>query len=453
MRPRSGRRVLIIQVLVTSLVLTLLGRLFFVQLLDSNKPVQTAGELHDGRIVIPAPRGEIVDSRGRVLVTNRATYVVTVNRSVLLAEPDRGAAVLLRLATLLKSTAADIAQEITPCGVAVPSPCWIGEPYQPVPVATDASDAVLLAIKEHQEDYAGVAIETQTLRTYPDGDLAAHEVGYIGQVSAADKKADASLNDDDTIGQSGLESSYDSALRGRDGYQTVHLDARGDAVGTGPTVAAQAGDTLVTSIDARVQKLAEDALAQEIAAVRKTGKPATGGAVVVMDPKTGRIIAAASYPTYDPQLFVGGISVADYQKLISPSANDPLVSRAIAGEYAPGSTFKLVSSSSDVMHGLATLNGDYNCPGSLTVDGRVKTNFDSESIGGPVDLALAPAVFVRHVLLQVRRRRVLRRPGPDRCRQEAERISAAHGPGLRLRLLGQRRPACRRAGRRHDRRP
>ncbi len=389
MSPRARRRIVLVQVLVASLVVTLLGRLFFVQMLDPNKPVQTAGVLHDGTIVLPATRGEIVDSRGRVLVANKSTYVITVNRSQLLALDDSGTGVLTRLAGLLKVSAADLAQEITPCGVHVPSPCWTGEPYQPVPVASDVSDSVLLAVSEHKEDYPGVAVETQTVRSYPDGSLAAHELGYIGQVSAADEKADPTLVDADTIGQSGLESSYDAALRGKDGYQTVKLDARGVQVGTGTTVEPTTGDTLVTSIDADVQKLAETALTKQIAVSRAAGKPATGGAIVVMDPSSGRIIAAASYPTYDPQVFVGGISVADYKALTNPAANDPLISRAIAGEYAPGSTFKLVSSSSDVMHKLATLTGEYSCPGYLDVDGRIKTNYDSESIPGGVDLRLA----------------------------------------------------------------
>ena len=101
MRPRSARRILVIEVLVVSLVLTLFGRLVYVQELDKNKPVQTAGVLHDGRIILPAARGEYVDARGRPLLTNRSTYVVTVNRSVLLSQPCDGAAVLSKLATLL----------------------------------------------------------------------------------------------------------------------------------------------------------------------------------------------------------------------------------------------------------------------------------------------------------------------------------------------------------------
>ena len=389
MRTSARRRLLLIETLVLSLMLTLVGRLFWVQLLDPNKPIQTAGAIHDGKIVLPAVRGEILDARGRVLVGNTSSYVITVNRSVLLAQPDHGAGTLARLGALLDTSARDLNQKITPCGVHVPDPCWTGQPYQPVPVARAASTQALLAVSEHREDFPGVAVQTKTVRTYPGQTLAAHELGYVGQVSAADEKANRSLDDADGIGRSGLEASYDQPLRGTDGYQVVRLDPRGNAVGDGKTVAPTAGDTLVTSIDAGVQTLAEAALRQQIAASRKAGYAAPGGAVVVMDPTTGRIIAAASYPTYDPEVFVGGISVADYRKLTDPSAGKPLLSKAIAGGYAPGSTFKLVSASSDVTHKLASLKKSYSCPSALNIDGFVKHNFDSESIPGPVNLRLA----------------------------------------------------------------
>ena len=208
-------------------------------------------------------------------------------------------------------------------------------------------------------------------------------------MSAADEKADKTLDDADSIGRSGLEASYDVPLRGHDGYQTVKLDPRGDAVGNGTTVPATAGDTLVTSIDGGVQALVEKSLKAQILASRRAGYAAPGGAVIVMDPATGRILAAASYPTYDPEVFVGGISVADYRKLTAPASDTPLLSRAIAGAYAPGSTFKLVSASSDVTNKLATLRGNYSCPSSLNVNGLIKHNFESEVVPGPVNLRLA----------------------------------------------------------------
>ncbi|MDT4936967.1 MAG: penicillin-binding protein 2 [Pseudonocardiales bacterium] len=367
--------------LTMSMAVTLLGRLYWVQLLDPNPPQQTAGILHHGTILVPAPRGEIVDARGRPLVRNTATQVVTVNRGTLEALPDHGASVLTRLAAMLGTSTALLAKQITPCSPTVPAPCWTGQPYEPVPVAADASTSLALAISEHREQFPGVALQTVTQPQYPGGSLAAHVLGYTGAVNAADEKANPSLADADAIGRTGLQAQYDAVLRGVDGKQTMLLDPRGDVMGTGDTVQPVQGDTLVTSLDADVQKLAEDSLARQIADSRAKGKPATSGSVIVMDPNSGRIIAAASYPTYDPQLFVGGISATDYAALTAPAANDPLLSRAIAGEYAPGSTFKLITSSSDVMHGEVSLTGTYACPSSVTIDGRVKTNFDSESFG------------------------------------------------------------------------
>ncbi|HEX8092713.1 penicillin-binding transpeptidase domain-containing protein, partial [Jatrophihabitans sp.] len=389
--PRAGShrtRLSVLRLLIASLLLTLLARLSFVQLLDQHKPQQSAGITHLGAIVVPAPRGEILDARGRVLVGNRSTHVLTVDRSALDQQDDRGAAVLARLAPVLATTAADLRREITPCGVNVPAPCWTGQPYQPVPVATGVGPAVILAVSEHAEQFPGVSISTQTVLHYPGGSLAAHLLGYTGAVGPDDQKADKALVDADTIGRSGLEESYDSVLRGVDGEQRVQLDPRGEAVGQDATIAAQPGNTLVTSLDADVQALAERSLAAQIAASRAKGKAAPSGALVVMDPHTGRVIAAASYPTYDPAAFVGGISVTDYARLTAPKAGDPLVGRAIAGAYAPGSTFKLISTADDIGTGAITLDGHYPCPGSLNVDGRTKTNYESETFG-EIDLRFA----------------------------------------------------------------
>jgi penicillin-binding protein 2 len=382
----NARRLTVIVALVFSMVITLLGRLYYVQLLDPNKPVQTAGRVHLGTIVVPAPRGQIVDALGRPLVDNTSVQVLTVDRQTVLAQPDRGKGVLTKLGALLGIDPTTLGKQIRPCSPTVTAPCWTGEPYEPVPVATNAPTSVVLAISEHREDFPGVALNTVTLPQYPGGSMAAHILGYTGEVTEADKKANKTLVDADSIGRTGLEAQYDSVLRGVDGKQYVQLNPQGSVVGEGDSVPAVQGDTLVTSIDAKVQQLAEASLAQQIRDSRAKGKAATSGAVVVMDPQTGRIVAAASYPSYDPQLFVGGISNANYAALTDPSANDPLLSRAIAGAYAPGSTFKLITTSSLVSHGEISLDGTYPCPGSIAVDGRVKTNFDGESFGYPISL-------------------------------------------------------------------
>jgi penicillin-binding protein 2 len=380
-RPPNPRRLGIIVTLVVSLMLTLVARLYYVQVLDPNKPVQTAHDLHTGSVVLPAPRGLIVDATGRALVADRSVHVVTVDRDLLQQRPDHGRAVLARLAILLHTSATRLGAEITPCSPTVPAPCSTAEPFAPVVVASHAPLRVVLAIGEHREQFPGVSVQTASLPTYPHGSLAAHLLGYTSQITAADKKRDPKLADDDTIGVTGLEQQYDSSLRGTDGRQSVLLNPQGYTVRFGRKIAPQQGDTLVTSIDERLQALAEKSLAQQIHDSQQAGEPAPGGAVVIMAPQTGRILAAASYPTYDPAQFIGGISQRHYAALTEPSADTPLLDRAIGGQYAPGSTFKLITSSSLVTHHEISTEGIYPCPGSVTIDGRVKTNYDSEVLG------------------------------------------------------------------------
>ena len=393
-------RLAVIRVVVVSLLLTLGARLYYLQVLDEDKLVQTANRQHTREVILAAPRGAIVDDRGRPLVANRSSLVVSVNRSALQAQADGGKAVLQRLGRLLQVSPAELAKRITPCAKAVPRPCWNGSPYQPVPVVTDTTPAVVLTIEERQEDYAGVSAESQTLRQYPNGSLAAHSLGYVGPVNqdeldAARKAGRTDLNLNAQIGRAGLEKTYDSYLRGKDGVRYVTVDNRGTLIGTQRETEPERGDTLVTSIDRDVQRIAEQALSAEIAKRRterdKDGQlyAAPSGAAVVLDPRNGRVIALASTPSYDPTAFVGGISKTELARLTDPGAGTPLLSRAVQGQFAPGSTFKLSSASAEVMSGRASFSGRYSCPGSLKVGNTTKKNFEGRGIAGSIDLRIA----------------------------------------------------------------
>jgi penicillin-binding protein 2 len=408
-----GVRLVVLRVLVFSLVITLGARLYYLQVLDQHKLTQTATKQHTKEVVLAAARGAIVDDRGRPLVTNRVSLVVSVNRSELLAEPDQGAAVLRRLAPLVRIPAAELSKRITPCQRGVPKPCWNGSPYQPVPILTDTTPEIVLRIAEHRENFPGVSAEAQTLRQYPGKSLAAHSLGYVGPVTqeeldnaaAASKSAAGragagrpELHRIDLVGRTGLEASYDKDLRGKDGIRYVTIDNRGTVLRTQSETPPVQGHTLVTSIDRDVQAVAEKALTTEIAKRRTELDKSTGrryvapsGAAVVLDPRTGRIIALASYPTYDPTVFVGGISHRELAGLTDPRAGVPLVSRAVQGQFAPGSTFKLVSASAEVSTGRASLSGGYPCPGTLRVGNRTKTNFEGKGIAGAISLAVALA--------------------------------------------------------------
>jgi penicillin-binding protein 2 len=267
---------------------------------------------------------------------------------------------------------------------------------------TDTTPGIVLTIEERQEDFPGVTAESQTLRQYPNRSLAAHSLGYVGPVNqdeldAARKAGRTDLNLNAQIGRAGLEKTYDADLRGTDGVRYVTVDNRGTVLGTQRETAPQRGNTLVTSIDRGVQQIAEKALSAEIAKRRterdKEGNryAAPSGAAVVMDPRTGRVIALATTPTYDPTVFVGGISKTELARLTDEAAGTPLVSRATQGQFAPGSTFKLSSVSAEIMSGRSPLSGTYACPGSLQVGNATKNNFEGKGIAGPINLRIALA--------------------------------------------------------------
>lgn len=400
---RTSLRLVVLRVLVLSLLATLAARLYYLQVLDQNKLTQTANNQHVREVILPAPRGPILDAAGRPLVDNRTSLVVSVDYSELQRHDDEGKAVLERLAPLVRVPAAELAKRITPCGKDVPRPCWNGSPYQPVPVATDTTPNVVLRIAEHQEDFPGVRATSETLRQYPGKQLAAHTLGYIGPVSQEElDNAAAAGRDDvhelDLVGRSGLERSYNSTLRGVDGIRKVKVDNRGTVVGLDSETAPVPGNALVTSLDRDVQALAEKALTDQITRTRATADtknggrfPAPSGAAVVVDPRTGRVLALATYPTFDPTVFVGGISQKDLDRLTSESAGVPMVSRATQGQFAPGSTFKLISSSNVLTNGQATTTGNYTCPGSVQVGNRTKHNFEGRGMAGAVNLRLAMA--------------------------------------------------------------
>jgi penicillin-binding protein 2 len=353
--------------------------------------------------VLPAPRGDIVDDQGRPLADNRQSLVIAVDRSVLSKQADKGSAVLRRLAQVIHVPAGQLRNETRLCTKGVKKPCWTGSPVQPIPVAPKATDAQVLRISEHREEFHGVVVDSAPVRQYPQHSLSGQEVGYVGavtqdEIDASASEAGSGLHDEDSIGRSGLEKQYDSVLRGTDGIRTVAVDPTGAATGTVKTQPAQPGDTLVTSLDSSVQALAERSLRNELASSRKVYDAKTHknfaaptGAVVVMDPDNGQVVALASDPTYDPNVFIGGISQQELNQLSAPGAGTPMVSTAVQGQFAPGSTFKLSTASAITMDHQLGLNQTADCPPYLMVGNQKKTNYDSESLSGPITLGRALA--------------------------------------------------------------
>ena len=418
MNARSGNRLLVLQVLVVSLIATLLGRLYVLQVITKQDSVAAASVNQTRQVVTPALRGLILDDQGRELVTNRTSLVVTVDRYSLSRRKDKGAPVLANLAPVIKMPLAQLKARLTLCWErdAVPGRCWSGSEFQAVPVAKDVTDGVALQIMEHREDFPGVTAGLTSIREYPAplGVNAAHLLGYLGPVTQAEldaqkaqtKTGATALQNSDLVGRAGLESSYDAQLRGVPGVRTLTIDNSARVTGVAGETDPVPGNYLVTSIDARVQAVAEDQLRQAILRARATTDPRTrvpfaadSGSVVVMDPTNGRVIAMASYPSYDPSIWTGGITLPEQQALFGDKSGAPTVFRAIAGEYAPGSTFKVVSTSAAGNAGY-NFNGPWDCTSNVTIGNRSFSNDQSEAYG-PISVARALEVSCNTVFFRI----------------------------------------------------
>ncbi|GGZ82874.1 penicillin-binding protein 2 [Streptomyces subrutilus] len=401
--PRVQNRLVVIQIVVFSLLLTLGGRLWYLQIRNGQEYTDEAKNNHLQQVVQPAVRGSILDSRGVPLADSQTHLVVSASRTELLKMKDRGAGVLTRLAGVLGMEPQEVIDTVRLCDAKTPQPCWNGSPYQPIPVSDEATTEQALQIHEHAEDFPGITAEPTAMRRYagPDGANTSQVLGYLSPVTdeeiAKAKKTDSPYLRSDQVGRSGLERTYDKELRGKAGITRYEVDNLGRVTGQGQTDKSQPGSNVVTSIDARVQAVAERELNNAMIEARKTYDKNTGknyladsGSVVVMEAKTGRVVAMASNPTYDPNAWVGGISGKDYAKLTDKKSNYPLLNRAIQGQAAPGSIFKVVSSTAAVNAGYP-FDRRYPCPSAYSVGSQTFTNFESQGYG---DITIGRALEV-----------------------------------------------------------
>ena len=376
---RSRLRLLVLQALVFSLFATLLVRLYYLQVVDGETYQGKAAAQSVREIVVQPQRGLIVDDQGRPLVTNRLSWVVSLDRTLLgkMTEGERHTLVV-RVSKAIDVPVRRIERKLMLCGDdgAVAGLCWNGSPYQPVPVARDLPRGVALRILEQPEDHPGVVVEQQSVRAYPRpfGINAAHLLGYLspvteGELTEAEDDGDRSINGASVVGRAGVEQEYDDWLRGMPGYRQVQVDSMGRVLGDDSEVASQPGDTLVTSIDARVQSVVERQLQKMITIARGTHDDVSGknyvadsGAAVVLEADTGRVVAMAGQPTYDPEVWVNGISPRKLKRLYSQKAGTPLLGRATQGQFAPGSTWKPFMTAAALTHGYSTTTPGSTAP-------------------------------------------------------------------------------------------
>lgn len=344
---------------------TIIGALFMrlwnMQVISSSSYTEQAEKNRTRSISTHAARGRILDRNGAVLVGNRPSLVVLAEQSVLDDEAE-----LQILAALIGIPKAVLRLKIEDSSQGL---------QRGRVIAVDVSRRVISFINAHPSLFGGVSIEARSQRSYPLGSLAGQVLGYTGIITSEQLKASQGNQDEgkityepgDVVGQSGIEASYENVLQGIKGEQVVFVDADGNIVNHSSSVEAQSGSDVVLTLDADIQKAAEDSLSSTIKRLQEHGKPdCFGGCAIAMDVTNGEIIAMASAPSFSPNMFVGGISSDDWDMLSSKSSHNPLLNRGIGGQYPSASTIKPLSALAALNEGIATPQSSYMCTGYWT---------------------------------------------------------------------------------------
>ncbi|MEO6628453.1 MAG: penicillin-binding protein 2 [Aquihabitans sp.] len=402
MSPDNPRhRLGLLAVTALSLFGALFARLWFLQIVEGSTLEEQVTSNATREVIVPAPRGRILDANNIVLVDNRVSVVVAIDwqqyRDLEKVDQDR---LLERLAATL-SRGRPAEERVTIKFLTRRLNDDRFNHFRPIPVAEDIPVETEIYFKEQAALFPTVAVERQTVRSYPYGSLAAHVLGYVGPLSEGQWKSFEKDNDPkkpyertDEIGKVGVEASYEKYLRGTPGRQVFEVDRANRVV---RELAAQRveplpGNDVHLSIDARIQYKAEEALQARIVAA---GLKTQSGAAVVVNPKNGQIWAMASYPTYNPAELVGGISQELWDKLTDKDTK-ALSNRAVQEAYPAASTFKLASSYSGLKLGIITPNGPVADTGSVQLcspprqdSGCVKRNSGGGAAMGNISLSTA----------------------------------------------------------------
>ncbi|MGH2405512.1 MAG: penicillin-binding protein 2, partial [bacterium] len=377
-----------------------MGRLWQLQILQGPTYLRFSEEnrLRDLRVL--APRGTIFDRRGRPLVINRAAFTVAVLPTEL-RNPEGTVPILVQI---LAVPEAKIRERLRLDRT---------RPFEPVRLRRDVSKEIVAMLEENRLDLPGVIIEAEGVRQYPYGTLAAHALGYVGEISEAELVTPARVGyrTGDLIGKTGVERVYDRILRGRDGKVRVEVDVLGRQLRVLRREPGEAGKSVVLTIDLDIQRAAEAALGDRT------------GAVVALDVRNGEVLALASHPAFDPNAFAGGISEREWTRLARDPAH-PLLNRAVDSAYEPGSAFKIVTGTAALMRGKATRTTRIYDPGYLRLGGWVYRGLKAH---GNVDfltgLAVSSNVYFWTLGL---------RTGPDALSETAHALGLGERTGIDL---------------------
>jgi penicillin-binding protein 2 len=383
--PQLALRVAILGGVALAMFAIIFFRLWYLQVLSGDKYLADASNNQVRDVVVPAPRGDIIDRNGRVLVDNRVSIAVQLEPDRLPPPGPRRNVLLTRLRPVLGMKQSRMRREIRDQQKLLP--------YANITLKQDVSTAVRDYISERKNRFPGVEVESVFLRSYPHKELAAQIFGTVGEISPGEIKESRfrGIKQGTIVGKGGLEYTYDRYLRGKAGATRIQVDAFGRPKGNFPELLPVQGKQLKLSLDLDLQRAGQEAMSEAGGIPITEGVKNRGGAFVAMDPRTGEVLAMGSYPSFDPNIFAKPLRQSTFNKLNSEENGAPLVDRAVNGLYPTGSTFKLITSVAALQSGTITPDTVIDDPGSIQIGNIVFQNAGKAAHGA---IALRDALRV-----------------------------------------------------------
>ncbi len=399
--PQLALRVAVLGSFALAMFAIIFFRLWFLQVLSGDQYLAQASSNRARSISVPAPRGQILDRSGTVLVDSTPVPAVLISppdlpvpitTSLLTSPPPADQRVYDRLASVLGISTRPMRCRVPGQGIAsltriacAVAQKWAVLPYANVTIKTDVPNDVQYYIQERSDQFTGVDVEQVWLRRYPMKELAAQLFGTVGPINSSEvhEKRYKGVSQSAVVGQSGLEWYYDNYLRGLDGADRVQVDALGRFRGDLSQRQPVAGNNLKLSLDVKLQQIGQSSLQQSIT----NNYPANGGAFVALNPVTGEVYAMGSLPSFDPNIFTKPVPESVYKSLNNASSNYPLINRAIQSAGPTGSTFKPITATAALQSGVWSTGEAYDDTGQFCEGGGLCRHNAGNAAYGVLDLA------------------------------------------------------------------